>query len=42
LDSNLAVVTLFGGVYLLLYGIRMAGEGVQRASGGKLRETLAE
>ncbi len=32
--------SLFGGVYLLLYGIRLAGEGMQRATGNRLRQLL--
>ncbi len=34
------IVALFGGVALLLYGIRLAGEALQRAAGGRLRTLL--
>jgi phosphate:Na+ symporter len=34
------LVALFGGVALLLYGIRQAGEALQRAAGGRLRTLL--
>jgi len=40
LDANLTIFSLFGGVYLLLYGIRLASEGMQRAAGNRLRHTL--
>src|SRR3989441_11151601 len=34
------LVTLFGGMALLLYGIRLSGEALQRALGGRLRNLL--
>jgi phosphate:Na+ symporter len=34
------IVALLGGVALLLYGIRLAGEALQRAAGGRLRTLL--
>jgi phosphate:Na+ symporter len=34
------LVALFGGVALLLYGIRLTGEGLQRAAGNRLRTML--
>lgn len=40
LDANLMLFSLFGGVYLLLYGIRLSGEGMQRAAGNQLRRIL--
>lgn len=40
MDANLTIFSLFGGVYLLLYGIRLASEGMQRAAGNRLRYTL--
>ena len=34
------LVALFGGVALMLYGIRLTGEGLQRAAGNRLRSLL--
>ncbi|OLD88315.1 MAG: hypothetical protein AUG55_00180 [Candidatus Rokubacteria bacterium 13_1_20CM_4_70_13] len=34
------VVALFGGLALLLYGIRLSGDSLQRAAGGRLRSLL--
>src|SRR6266852_3079708 len=34
------LLTLFGGVALLLYGMQLCGEGLQRAAGGHLRHLL--
>src|SRR5687767_4653215 len=34
------IVALFGGLALLLYGIRLAGEALQRAAGARLRTLL--
>ena len=34
------LLALFGGMALLLYGIRLSGEGLQRAAGGRLRHLL--
>jgi len=35
------LLALFGGLALLLYGMQLAGEGLQRAAGGHLRQLLA-
>src|SRR3989304_1296353 len=37
---NASLFALFGGMALLWYGIRLAGEGLQRAAGGRLRQIL--
>src|SRR5215475_2123035 len=34
------VIALFGGLALLLYGIRLSGDSLQRAAGGRLRYLL--
>ena len=34
------LLALFGGLALLLYGIRLSGESLQRAAGGRLRGLL--
>jgi phosphate:Na+ symporter len=34
------ILALFGGLALLLYGIQLAGDGLQRAAGGRLRYLL--
>ncbi len=34
------VLSLFGGIALLLYGIRLSGDSLQRAAGGRLRFLL--
>ncbi|MFQ5899342.1 MAG: Na/Pi symporter, partial [Candidatus Methylomirabilia bacterium] len=34
------LLALFGGMALLLYGIQLTGEGLQRAAGGRLRTLL--
>jgi len=34
------VISFVGGIALLLYGIRLAGEGLQKAAGGRLRAIL--
>ncbi len=39
--TNAILFALFGGMALLWYGIRLAGEGLQRAAGGRLRQILA-
>lgn len=39
--TNQMFLTLFGGICLLLYGIRLAGRGLQRAAGARLRGILA-
>lgn len=41
MDANLMLFNLFGGIYLLLYGIRLAGDGLERAAGSRLRQILA-
>ncbi len=38
--ATLTLLTIFGGVSLLLYGMRLAGEGLQKATGGRLRQIL--
>ncbi|GMR04965.1 MAG: Na/Pi cotransporter family protein [Thermodesulfobacteriota bacterium] len=37
---TLTIITFFGGVMLMLYGIRLAGEGLQKSAGGKLKSFL--
>jgi len=39
--TNLMYFTLFGGVLLLIYGMRQAGEGLQKAAGAYLKQVLA-
>ena len=39
--ANASLFALFGGVALLWYGIRLAGEGLQRAAGGRLNKILS-
>jgi phosphate:Na+ symporter len=36
----IVLLALFGGMALLLYGIRLSGDGLQRAAGGRLRHLL--
>ncbi|HWP35237.1 MAG TPA: Na/Pi cotransporter family protein [Thermodesulfobacteriota bacterium] len=38
--TNLAIATLVGAVGLLLYGIHLAGDGIQKAAGGRVRKLL--
>ena len=38
--ATLTFLTIFGGVSLLLYGMRLAGDGLQKAAGGRLRSIL--
>lgn len=38
--TNLGFFSLIGGVLLLLYGVKLAGEGFQRAAGPRLRHIL--
>ncbi len=38
--SPLATATLLGAVALLLYGIRLAADGIQKAAGGRIRKLL--
>ena len=40
-DANLVLFALLGGTALLLYGVRLVGEGLQRAVGTRLRHILA-
>ena len=40
-DANLVLFSLLGGTALLLYGVRLVGEGLQRAAGARLRHVLA-
>ena len=40
-DANLVLVSLLGGSALLLYGMRLVGEGLQRAAGTRLRHVLS-
>jgi phosphate:Na+ symporter len=39
--TNLMLITLFGGMALLLYGMQLIGEGLQLAAGGKIRQILS-
>src|SRR5512143_2111600 len=39
--TNLMYFSLFGGVMLLVYGIRQAGEGLQKATGAYLKQVLS-
>ncbi len=38
--TTLSLITVFGGLLLMLYGMRMAGDGLQRAAGARLRGFL--
>lgn len=38
--STVHIITFFGGVMLVLYGMRIAGEGLQKAAGARLRGFL--
>ncbi|MBI5560072.1 MAG: Na/Pi cotransporter family protein [Deltaproteobacteria bacterium] len=38
--TSFTIISFFGGVMLLLYGIRLVGEGLQRAAGSRLRGFL--
>jgi len=40
-DANLVLFSLLGGTALLLYGVRLVGEGLQRAVGTRLRHVLS-
>ena len=40
-DANLVLISLLGGTALLLYGMRLVGEGLQRAAGVRLRHVLS-
>lgn len=39
-DQNTVLFALLGGTALLLYGVRLVGEGLQRAAGTRLRQIL--
>jgi len=36
-EGNAVLIALLGGTALLLYGVRLVGEGLQRAAGSRLR-----
>ncbi|MDP2689820.1 MAG: Na/Pi cotransporter family protein [Deltaproteobacteria bacterium] len=38
--TSLYILSFFGGVMLILYGMKLAGEGLQRAAGARLRSFL--
>jgi len=40
-EANLVLFALLGGTALLLYGVRLVGEGLQRAAGTRLRHILS-
>lgn len=40
-EANIVLFALLGGSALLLYGVRLVGEGLQRAAGARLRYVLA-
>ena len=40
-EANQVLFALLGGTALLLYGVRLVGEGLQRAAGARLRHVLA-
>ena len=40
-EANLVLFALLGGTALLLYGVRLVGEGLQRAVGARLRHVLS-
>src|SRR5436190_11565434 len=39
--ADLVLFSIFGGTALLLYGVRLVGEGLQRAAGTRLRHLLS-
>ena len=39
-EGNAVLIALLGGTALLLYGVRLVGEGLQRAAGSRLRSIL--
>ena len=39
--TNVMLITLFGGMALLLYGMQLVAEGLQQAAGGKMRHILS-
>jgi len=38
--TSIAIFSVFGGVMLLLYGMKLVGRGLQKAAGGRLRSFL--
>src|SRR5947208_16838989 len=40
-SADLVLFSIFGGTALLLYGVRLVGEGLQRAAGTRLRHLLS-
>jgi len=40
-SADLVLFALLGGTALLLYGVRLVGEGLQRAAGTRLRHVLS-
>lgn len=40
MSTTISILGLFGGIMLLLYGMKLAGEGLQRAAGSRLRSFL--
>jgi len=38
--NDIFILTLFGGIALLLYGMKLAGEGLQKAGGMRLKNLL--
>ena len=40
MTTTISILSLFGGVMLILFGMKLAGEGLQRAAGAKLRNFL--
>src|SRR5919109_1514562 len=41
MDANLVLFAFLGGTALLLYGVHLVGEGLQRAAGTRLRHLLS-
>lgn len=39
-EANVVLFSMLGGAALLLYGVRLVGDGLQRAAGGQLRHVL--
>jgi len=39
--TNVMLIALFGGMALLLYGMQLVGEGLQKAAGGRMRQILS-
>lgn len=40
MTTTLSILSIFGGAMLILFGMKLAGEGLQRAAGAKLRNFL--